>query len=189
MAKRTADAVKQILSQKDIYGNAVSYILGWIDKLHEYDENYYQNHLPPYKPAKERFYSLKEIDYVKGLNKFAERFSTYFTVDGNIAININFADKKVIEAYLPEVADAADDIIAYRKRHPFENITQLRNVTGISDSQYLSIQPYITTTSYNFIVKIVVNIGKNKYNATALIKREAGQTELIKYFEGKPPYE
>ncbi len=189
IAKRTSDAVNQILSENDTDKSFAGYLKEWIGKSDEYDENYYQNHLPPYHPDKLPFYSLKEINYVQGADKFSDKFSSDFSVDGSPAININFADKDVIEAYLPEVASAADNIIQYREKHPFENITQLRNVTGISDSRYLAIQPYISTTSYNFIVKIVVKIGKSEYTATALIKREAGQTELIKYFEGKSPYE
>jgi len=187
--KRTINALKQILSENDTDENAVSYIGEWIDKKQKYDESYYQDRLPPYHPDKEPFYSLKEIDYVEGLDQFAEKFGSYFTVDGGQSININFAGKSTLEAYLPEIANAAGNIIKYRKKHPFENITQLRNVQGINDNQYLTIQPYITTTSDNFIIKIVVNFGKKEYNATALIRRVGGQTKLVKYFEGKSSYE
>ncbi len=187
--KRTVNALKQILSENDTDENAVGYIREWIDKKQKYDENYYQDRLPPYHPDKEPFYSLKEIDYVEGLDRFAEKFGSYFTVDGSQSININFAGKSTLEAYLPEVANAAGNIIKYRKKHPFENITQLRNVQGINDNQYLTIQPYITTTSDNFIIKIIVKFGKKEYNVTALIKRESGQTKLVKYFEGKSSYE
>jgi len=186
-AKRVADAVEKLTNENDIE-DALKHIKGWIDKKQSYDENYYQNRIPPYKPAKKPFYSLKEIDYVNGLSKFSEKFGSDFSVDGSKAININFANKDVIEAYLPEIADEADSIIKYRKKKPFKNITQLRNVSGISDKQYLEVQPYISTSSSFFIVKIVVIIKKKEYNATALIEREP-QTKVVKYFEGKSNYE
>jgi len=39
----------------------------------------YQNRIPPYKPAKKPFYSLKEIDYVNGLAEFSEKFASVST--------------------------------------------------------------------------------------------------------------
>lgn len=143
-----------------------------------------------YQPIKGAFFSLKEIDFVYGLRTFSDRFHNFFTVeDTSGKININFASKKVIEAYLPEIADCAEDIIKYREKKPFENITQIRNVGCISDKDYLKIQPYITTTSNLFAVRINVVInGMNSY-ATALISRTSKKSRLVKYFEGKGFYE
>lgn len=143
-----------------------------------------------YQPVKGDFFSLKEIDFVYGLSTFSDRFHNFFTVeDTSGKININFASKKVIEAYLPEIADCAEDIIKYREKKPFENITQIRKVGCISDKDYLKIQPFITVTSNLFAVRINVVINNINSYATALISRASKKSGLVKYFEGKGFYE
>ncbi len=174
---------------KDYSVNAIEYfkaLLTWMN----YKSNLGSDYEFGYHPIKGPFYSLKEIDFVKGLSMFSERFHNYFTVDSSSAkININFASKKVIEAYLPEIADCAEDIIKYREKKPFENITQIRNVKCISDKNYLKIQPYITTVSKMFAVRIDVNTNNTNRYATVLISRAYGKPRVIKYFEGKGFYE
>ena len=144
----------------------------------------------PYKPTRKPFYSLKEVDYVKGFGSFSSKFHNYFTAADTMGkININFAPKEVIENYLPQLSDCVDDIVDYRKKKPFKNITELRNVGCISDEVYLKVLPYITTKSTLFDVRIGVKIGDESFQAEALLKREGKSVKVLKYFEGKGFYE
>ncbi len=184
---RTQKAVNIIFKDQSV--NVPEYfkeLLTWMG----YKNNGSENYTKGYHPIKGKFFSLKEIDFVHGMPMFANRFHNYFTVDGPSGkININFASQRVIESYLPEIADCAEDVIRYRKKKPFENITQIRKVACINDKNYLQIQPYITTKSNIFAVNIDVDInGINRY-ATALISRISGGVKILKYFEGKGFYE
>jgi type II secretory pathway component PulK len=130
------------------------------------------------------------VDYVKGLKNFSYKFHRYFSVDTESErININFAPIEVIRAYLPEIAQCADKIVEDREEKPFTNITQLRDVAGITDEDYLAVQPFITTKSEMFAVRIEVIFEDNIYYATALLKRSDKDVQIIKYFEGKGFYE
>ncbi len=174
---------------KDASVNVPQYfklLLGWMNYKTEQNDEYEDG----YHPIKGPFFSLKEINFVKGLSTFSDEFHNFFTVDGNSGkININFAPKTVMEAYLPEIADCAEDIIKYRKKKPFENVTQIRNVECVSDKNYLKILPYITTKSSIFAVKIDINTSGIDRYATALISKNGSKAKLLKYFEGKGFYE
>ncbi len=184
---RTQKAAEKIF--KDSGENVISYfksLLEWIGYKGQPLEGYEYG----YHPIRGPFYSLKEIDFVRGLNGFSSRYHNIFTVENTSGkININFASKDVIEAYLPEIADCAEEIIKYRQKEPFKNITQIRKVICISDKQYLSIQPYITTQSYLFSVTVDVDINNMHRHATVLIQRKGGMIKVLKYFEGKGYYE
>ena len=180
---RTQKAVASILLKNDLNPAIVmSELLGWMEgkKTRGF-----------IKPIKGPFYSLKEIDMVEGLKDFAEKFHNYFTVGGvSGKININFADGDVMRAYLGEIAGCVDQIIAYRKKNPFKNITQLRNVSCVDDKDYLKIQPYITTMSYLFGVEIDVRINDNDYFASAVLYRDySHNVRILKFFESKGYYE
>jgi len=187
---RVKKAIRQIFIHNGADEMSLDCLLAWIEKDKNYDETYYLTHIPVYRPRKQPFYSLKEVDYVEGLAGFSDKFYPFFSVDTESEkININFAGEEVIRAYLPEIAQCASEIVEYRKKRPFKNITQLRNVAGITDNDYLAVQPFITTKSDRFAVRIEVNLSNYQYYATALIKRKERRTQIIKYFEGKGFYE
>jgi len=183
---RTQTAFLYILSDKGESGNdMLKNLLLWFSPKGANDYT-----VLPYKPTEKPFYSLKEVDYVKSFGGFSSKFHNYFTVANTMGkININFAPKEVIENYLPELSDCVDDIIEYRKRKPFKNITELRNVGCVSDEAYLKVLPYLTTKSSIFDVRVGVKIGDESFQAEMLLKRDGKSVKVIKYFEGKGFYE
>ncbi len=181
LAERTKTAFLTIVNSKgDNADKMYRDIVGWMKPSTE----------PGYAKKIRSFYSLKEIDYVKGLKGFSEDFHNYFTVaDTKGKINVNFAPVDVIEAYLPEIGDCALDIVKYRKNQVFKNVTQLRDVGCISDEQYLKILPYITTSSSLFDVRVDVKIEDGDFEAEMLMERVGSYVKVLKYFEGKGFYE
>ncbi len=136
------------------------------------------------------FYSLKEVDYIKGLSKFSSEFHKYFTAtDVKGRININFASGNVIESYLPEIGECVGDIIKYRQKQPFKNVTQLRDIRCIDDKTYLKILPFITTSSNIFDVRVDVRISNQDFEAEFLMDRIGKYVKVLRYFEGKGYYE
>ncbi len=188
--ERTIQAVKNILIQNDYSEETIENMLNWIDPERNYDDFFYREQIPYYKPRKQPFYSLKEVDFVKGLRNFSNKFSNFFTVDGeDEKININFANEEVFKYYLPEVSNSIDEILEYRSKNSFTNITQIKNVAHLSDEDYIAIQRFLTTVSNIFIVKIEVNLKNYTYYATAVIKRNKNEIKVIKYFEGPGNYD
>ena len=185
LKNRVYNAVKTIFNDNDENTNDINYIKEWF----EY-KNGYTEYDKGYRPTGENFYSLKELDYVKNLNYFSAKFHKFFTIDDfSGKLNINFASAEIIKAYLPEIASCAGDIMKYRAKKPFSNITQLRNVGCINDKDYLKILPFITTKSNFFGLYIDVDInGVHRY-AAALMSRNSGGVRIVKYFEGRGFYE
>ncbi len=161
-------------------------LLRWMLYKKGADEGY----PPEYHPIRGSFYSLKEIDFVQSMEGFSERYHNYFTASrASGKININFASEEIIKAYLPEISSCAEEIIKYREKKPFKNITQIRKVGCVSDKAYLDIQRYITTSSSLFCVRIDVEInGMHRY-ATAVLERRGSSVRTVKYFTGKGYYE
>jgi len=141
------------------------------------------------KDEKDNFFSLKEIDFLLDLDGFSNAMHRYLTTNNDYGkININFASEDVLNSYLPEVSDCTEDIIKHREKNPFKNITQLRDLGCISDDIYLKIQPYITTSSNIFVVKIEVIMYDVHRYAMVILRRSSGYIKTIKYFEGKGFY-
>jgi len=186
--KRTEKAILKIFTQYGYEKEMLENLRAWCEKRFEADTYFYTSRLPPIRPRKTIFYSLKEVDFVKGMSNFSKKFHRFFTVNGSSKININFASKEVIESYIPEIEFEIDNLLSYRKKYPFKNITQIKKIINVSDETYLKIQPFITTKSDTFIVKILVNIDSYRFIATGIIKRDGKKVKLIKYFEGKGFY-
>ena len=176
---RTKYAFKKILLNNGVdANNALENITKWLTKTRGR------------KIVKRYLYSLKEIDFVKGLNGFSEKFDDYFTVSQGLKkININFAPKEVIDAYLPELSTCTDEIIKHRDKKPFKNISQLRELSCVDDNMYLKILPFITTRSQFFGIKINVDIENLNFHAEAVVKRVGKYVKLLKFFKGQGSYE
>ncbi len=136
-------------------------------------------------------YSIGELRFRENISE--EFLSTHvlskFTVEETKGkLNINFADKEVISAYLPELEAYVDDIISYRSNTPFKDVSELRRVPGITDDIYLQVQPFITVKSSVFYVYVESLVRNTLSSASAVIKRTDGKVKIIKYFEGKKEY-
>ena len=196
--KRYYNAVNKIF--EEIYENdnssealnapSLGVLTDWMDKDTKISEDdgdeqglYYENNDKTYSVKNNNLETLYELNYIKGFNLLYSKGKNYLTVLSNEnKININFASKKVIEAFLPEISDYSEDIISYRQDNPFKDISQIRNV-GIEDETYLKILKYISVKSSLFKLKILVIVNSLSFNYEAVIKRENGKTKILKYIE------
>jgi type II secretory pathway component PulK len=165
-------------------------LIDWIDEDSKINEDggdeqglFYENNDKTYTVKNRLLESLYELNYIEGFNLLYSRGKNYLTVlSKENKININFASKQVIEAFLPEVADYAEDIISYRQDSPFKDISQIRNV-GIDDETYLKILKYISVKSSLFKLKILVIVNSVSFNYEAVVQRDNGKTKILKYIE------
>ena len=169
---------------------SIGVLIDWIDEDSKINEDggdeqglFYENNDKTYTVKNRLLESLYELNYIEGFNLLYSRGKNYLTVlSKKNKININFASKQVIEAFLPEVADYAEDIISYRQDSPFKDISQIRNV-GIDDETYLKILKYISVKSSLFKLKILVIVNSVSFNYEAVVQRDNGKTKILKYIE------
>jgi len=112
------------------------------------ESGYYEMLATPYTCKNGPFDTTEELLLVKGVKpQVFERIRDYVTVYGDGKVNINSASKLVIES-LSEKMDAvlAQVIINRRKIKPFNSITELRDVPGMTDSIYSTIKKTITVS-------------------------------------------
>jgi general secretion pathway protein K len=100
------------------------------------ETTYYNTLKPPYGAKNGKFSTVEELRLVKGLDAASfNRLNSLVTVyDDCKMININTAPKEVIAALADDMtADLAQDVVDYRKTHPFKSINDLKNVPGMPE--------------------------------------------------------
>ena len=119
-------------------------VVDWLDN----DENprvggaespYYLALPNPYQAKNDLFDTIGELRLVRGVtSEVFEKLRPFVTVSSSGLVNINTAPKEVLMSLsagtdLAEVgaidAKTADEIIEYRKDHPFTNVSQIGNVS------------------------------------------------------------
>lgn len=153
------------------------------------ESGYYAGLTPPYKCKNAPLDTIEELLLVKGITPDVfERMRDYVTVYGDGKININYASKRVIES-LSEKMDPvlAQLIIDRRKMKPFDSITELRDIPGMTDSVYYTIEN-TTTVSPNdryYHVTAQGNFGQLSREIFAILEKntKTKNVEVILYKE------
>ena len=106
----------------------------------------------------------------------------YISLWGTGQVNVNTAPRHVLEAAFTFGGDAveiAEQIINLRKQKPFTDIDDLeKRLFSYSDS-IKKCEPYITTQSNYFSVRVKATSGVAKVCATAGVKKEKGKSQKI----------
>ncbi|MGZ8460845.1 MAG: general secretion pathway protein GspK, partial [Candidatus Deferrimicrobiaceae bacterium] len=100
----------------------------------------------PYRPKNDLFDTIGELRLVRGVTKEVfEKLLPFVTVSSSGKVNINTAPKEVLMSLsagtdLAEVGaidgKTADEIIAYRKDHPFTKAVEIGNVSPLLRDLY-----------------------------------------------------
>ncbi|MCJ7730388.1 MAG: general secretion pathway protein GspK [Sedimentisphaerales bacterium] len=153
------------------------------------ESGYYGMLTPPYKCKNAPLDTTEELLLVKGVTPdvFA-LIHDYVTVYGDGEININCAPKHIIESLSEKMDPAlAQLIIDRRKIKPFETITELQDVSGMTDSIYYAIKKAATVGSTARYYQVVSrgNAGQLGSTIVALLRRdtEIKTIEVVSYKE------
>ena len=106
------------------------------------ESSHYGQLKTPYICKNRPFDTTQELLLVKGVTmQVFSRICDYVTVYGDGKININYASKRVIKSLSEKMDTAlAQMIIDQRKSKLFDNITELRDVPGMTDNIYYAIK-------------------------------------------------
>jgi hypothetical protein len=106
----------------------------------------------------------------------------YLALWGSQQVNINTAPRHVLEAAFTFGGDArkiAQEIILLRQEKPFKDIDELKKkLYGYNDS-IRKVEPYITTRSTFFAIKVTATTGSAIASAVATVVREGKNVERI----------
>lgn len=177
-------------------------IIDWIDKDNQVtclafikhgnlgaESSYYSKLEPPYKCQNKPLSTTEELLLVKGVApQVFECIRDYVTVYGDGKININYAPKLVLESLSEKMGPAlAQMIIDQRKSKPFDSITELRDVPGITDSIYYAIKKAaaVGTTGQYYYVTSRGNVDHLGYTIVAVLRKnvKAKKVEIVLYKE------
>lgn len=153
------------------------------------ESSYYSKLQIPYRCKNALLDTTEELLLVKGITQEVfERIRDYVTVYGNGRININSASRQVIEC-LSEKMDVvlAQMIIDRREFNPFDSITELRDVPGMTDSIYYTIKKIATIGSTDQYYHVISqgNVDHLSRTTAAILRRnmKTKNVEVVLYKE------
>ena len=111
----------------------------------------------------------------------------YLGVWGSSRVNINTAPRQVLEAAFTfggDYKEIAEEIVQQRRRKPFENIEELRkSLLRYSDS-IEKCQPYLTTVSRFFTVRVTALSGVAKASTVIALTKDGKKIQTVAIISG-----
>ncbi len=184
------DILTRLLKSLDIgleeeeVGDIVNSIKDWIDQDDDAtdegglgaESTYYQGLNKPYSCRNGPLESLEELYLIKGItDEIYDEISKYLTIYGGAGININTANKKVLESILGEEnSEFAVDMIEYRdeEKNDLSKTDWYKEVSGMKDITLGG----ITVTSTHFEIVSTGSKGDMKKVVSRIVERENNGT-------------
>jgi general secretion pathway protein K len=153
-----SDIAKRLVKNLGFSLDLLDALADWRDSDNEphpagAEMSYYGTLKPPYEAKNGKLSTVGELRLVKGFDVATfKRLSPLVTVyDGCTSININTASKEVITALADDMSDSlAAEVVDYRKAHPFNNVSELMNVPGMTGKMANGLVGFISTTGTTF---------------------------------------
>jgi type II secretory pathway component PulK len=164
--QRTEDAVSRLLPATD-NAQRVAALKCWVNpellkQLPLFRRPNYDDTDPHYVSRGGELQTPGELRLVDGFHDVdPEWVRSRFTVWSENKLNLNFASREAITAYLPELAPFLDEIMNRAKVQGFTHISQLLDVTGMSPGgdDYQQVIQHATVSSHLFRAVVVARAG------------------------------
>lgn len=193
---------KQHPEQLDIGYGLVPSIIDWTDSDEEItylpfikhensgaESGFYNQLEKPYKCKDAPLDTTEELLLVKGITpQIFELLRDHVTVYGDGKININDASKPVIESLSENIDPVLAQMIIDRQKFGSVNdVAELREIPGMTDSVYNKIKKLVTTGAAGQYYHVLSRgtVGQIDRTVTAIIKRdtETKNVEVLLYEE------
>jgi general secretion pathway protein K len=170
-------AFQHLLRSLDLDPNLTAAVIDWIDAdsntsaAGAEDSDYLQMQTP-YRAANQPLQSVEELRLVRGFTKeMVDKIRPFVTaLPQPTAINVNTADKKVLEAVFYTSPTMVDNLV---KEVPYKSIEDIRAKNPQLPADTKTIAPYGVQSSY-FEVEVATLFGRYQRATQALIQRGAG---------------
>jgi type II secretory pathway component PulK len=153
------------------------------------ESDYYARLETPYNCRNAPLGTTAELLLIKAMTpEIFERIADYVTVYGDGKVNINGAPKLVIESLSLQLdAALAQMIINRRELKPFESITELRGIPGMTEDVYNSIRRTATVRSADRYYHVTASANVDDVSATvvAILRKnvKTGNIEVVLHRE------
>jgi general secretion pathway protein K len=184
--------LQKLFELLDLTPDLIDSILDWFDpdditRPFGAEDKYYQGLSPPYPCKDGPITTIEELLLVKGMTKeilygYKERdgLINFLTIYSNDLVNINTAPSLVLQSLSDRIdVGLAQAIIEYREEEPFKTVTDIKNVSGVSDEVYSEISSYITVQSSTFSLRIEGQVRGIKKQIFALLRRDVGTVRPV----------
>lgn len=187
--------LERLFEALEIDRGLVDVICDWLDRDDEVrdfgaEDDYYSELEKPYPCKNEPLDTVDELFLLQGFNdevfygeeKERGSLNSYLTVYGDDKVNINTASLPVLQALHSDIDEGlAREIVEYRKDHPFNEITDLKEIFGIDEGLYNKISPLITVKSNFFSISSQGALGEARRRVKTILQRQ-GKNLKIKYW-------
>ena len=184
------DACKGAMKELELDEYTCSVIKDWIDENHEISDMgeesiTYEIDGRTYHVKNGQMETLRELMFI---NKAKDNFnvmSDHFTNIGTGKLNLNFVTREALIGLIPSLAPYADDIIEYRKKNIYKDVSNIMNAATIPMNVFNNSVNLLSVKSSFFYVKTEVNLNDVSRFYHVLLSRDGTRTRVVKYIEGK----
>lgn len=163
-------------------------LMDWLDQDDEprpngAERDFYQNLTPPYAPTNGPLGTLLEIRLIKGFDhKTFKKLMPYLTVWSEGHVNVNTADKIVLESLSSKISPfVADDIIKARENEPLEDKADLQKIPGLSDELAGGVLNYMDISSSTFRILSTGKVGSSKETIECIVQRRDDSFTVLRW--------
>jgi len=153
------------------------------------ESDYYQTRDTPYRCKNAPIDVTEELLLIKAITpEIFERIRHYVTAYGDGKININVAPAHVIESLSEDMNPVLARIIIERRQfRPFESITELRNIAGMTERIYQDIAGTVAVSAAEPYYRVIcqANVADVSRKITAILRKnsKAGTIDVVWYTE------
>ncbi|MBN1509969.1 MAG: type II secretion system minor pseudopilin GspK [Sedimentisphaerales bacterium] len=155
------------------------------------ESSYYDTLDPPCSCRNQPIDVTDELLQIRGVTpQVFQRLRDFLTTTGDGRVNINAAPKLVIEC-LSEQMDStlAQMIVQRREFKPFQNVSELRDVPGMTDNIYEAIKDSVAVSSAEPYYRVCASgtVGDHRCRIEAVLRRNtrAGNVDIVLYRESR----
>jgi general secretion pathway protein K len=146
------------------------------------ESDYYLRLTPPYEARNGPMPTIGDLRLVKGIDEVTfTRLCNYLTVTPSVRVNINTAPPEVLMAVAPQLMQspsALNSILSARTEHPFDNLTEVSQLQGVSNLSSPLPATFSTTSDY-FTVQGLGTFAGDRTYIYATIRRTGPGPQLL----------
>ncbi len=146
------------------------------------ESDYYLRLVPPYEARNGPMPTIGDLRMIRGIDEPAfMRLKNFITTTPSVRVNINTAPPEVLMAVAPQLAQAPsalNSILAARIEHPFNNMTEVSELPGVSNLSSPLPATFSTTSDYFTITGLGSFAGTRTY-VYATIRRTGPGPQLL----------
>ncbi len=129
---------------------------------------------------------INEIFSVRGLESLTpgtkEKIKKFCTVFSERKINVNTAEKPVLQSLSPAIdRTLAENIISFREKYPFKEVQDLTSVPGMTREIFRDIQPDVATRTRSFRIYLKASSINMSLAGEAYVKRKTSGIRTISW--------